>query len=267
MVKLLALDIDGTLTDNNGIINDKALAAVRAAREQGLVVALISARPPQGIEEVARRLGGAVERVAYFGALIQDAQGQEVQRLLLDSEIARQIARFGDSRGFSVMINIDDTEYQSQQQQRHSAAPRVAVGQAESALQASRPPVLISFEGAEPAAAFDAYCAAELAGAVGLYRHFTPDGSYISTLAVHPEADKGTALAAVCRRLAIDPADVLAIGDSESDSKMFHVAGLGVAVANAPADVHAAADHVAPLAHGEGVLWVLQQFVTPAAGA
>ncbi|NJK64172.1 MAG: HAD hydrolase family protein [Synechococcaceae cyanobacterium SM2_3_1] len=57
---------------------------------------------------------------------------------------------------------------------------------------------------------------------------------------------------------------VLAVGDSESDSHMFAVAGRGVALANAPAAVHARAHTVAPLAHGAGVIWALQQFVLDA---
>jgi hypothetical protein len=118
--------------------------------------------------------------------------------------------------------------------------------------------MLMSFEGHEPASACDAYCTEHYPDAVAMYRHFTPDGDYISTLVVHPAAQKGEALTTVCRALDVDMRDALAIGDSESDTTMFRVVGTSVAVANASPDVRAAATHVAPCENGDGVSWALR---------
>jgi hypothetical protein len=259
MPNLIALDIDGTLTSLNGQVNQHALAATRQAQQQGAHVVLISARPPQGVARIADILDTDVYRVSYFGALIQDEQGSEQQRLRLDIAIARDIARFADSHGYSVTITLDDTEYHTQHQQRPATTPVISAGSAVSVLEACTPPVLISFEGHQEAAAFDAYCTRHYAEAVAMYRHFTPDGAYISTLVVHPNAQKGRALATVCRMLHVDPRDAIAIGDSESDITMFQVAGTSVAVANATPDVRTAATTVAPFENGEGVVWALRQ--------
>jgi hydroxymethylpyrimidine pyrophosphatase-like HAD family hydrolase len=68
---------------------------------------------------------------------------------------------------------------------------------------------------------------------------------------------KGGALAELCGRLEIGPADVVAFGDMPNDLPMLRWAGTSYAVANAHPDVIAAASHRAPANHDDGVAVVL----------
>jgi hydroxymethylpyrimidine pyrophosphatase-like HAD family hydrolase len=74
----------------------------------------------------------------------------------------------------------------------------------------------------------------------------------------HPAADKGRALARVCAHLGVPPEQTLAIGDAESDTAMFAVAGLAVAMGNATDAVKARATVVAPSNDADGVAWALR---------
>ncbi len=68
---------------------------------------------------------------------------------------------------------------------------------------------------------------------------------------------KGKALKYLCRCLAMEPEQVMAIGDSENDMEMLAWAGMGVAMGNAGAAVKEAADFVTKTNDEEGVAWAL----------
>jgi len=65
----------------------------------------------------------------------------------------------------------------------------------------------------------------------------------------------------VCRELGVDPAEAMAIGDSEADVAMFQVAGQGIAMGNAPDEVREAARDVAPQNDDDGVAWAIRKYV------
>ncbi|MFW6448217.1 MAG: HAD-IIB family hydrolase [Halobacteriota archaeon] len=75
-----------------------------------------------------------------------------------------------------------------------------------------------------------------------------------------PAVSKGAALERACELLDVALDDVLAIGDSENDVATFERAGQAVAVANADAAARAAADEVLEAGFGEGTLALLERY-------
>jgi len=73
--------------------------------------------------------------------------------------------------------------------------------------------------------------------------------------------NKGEALKILAAYLAIPLERILAIGDSHNDISMFKIAGMAVAMGNAPREVKAATDLVAPSNDEDGVAWVLREMV------
>lgn len=71
---------------------------------------------------------------------------------------------------------------------------------------------------------------------------------------------KASALATVCERLGVEPADVLAVGDGRNDLEMLEWAGVGVAMGHAPAEVQDAADLVAERFEDDGCARVLERW-------
>lgn len=263
MIKLVAIDIDNTITQSDGTITETTLESIRNAYGQGIKIALVSARPPQGINSIAMLLGIDVYRVAYLGAVIQMPDLHEIQRLTIQMGVARDIARFADTHGLSITLNIGDVEYQTQNAIRPSMAPRVTLDLAERALEKGLPPVIIATTEYEPSILIYNYCLKNHPKAVYVVRHVNSGGSYISTLVVHPEAEKGKSLLKLCRTLSIPPDEVMAIGDSESDVTMFKVSGFSVAVNNSDANVAKTARLVAPFSYGEGVKWAIDTIALP----
>jgi hydroxymethylpyrimidine pyrophosphatase-like HAD family hydrolase len=77
----------------------------------------------------------------------------------------------------------------------------------------------------------------------------------------HPDAEKAHALGVVLRELGVPPEQAIAMGDSESDIGMFRLAGLGIAMRNAPDEVQREALHVAPSNDEDGVAWAIRKFL------
>ena len=55
--KVLALDLDGTLTNSEKVVTPRTAAALREAAEQGVRIVLASGRPTAGIRPLAKELG------------------------------------------------------------------------------------------------------------------------------------------------------------------------------------------------------------------
>jgi len=87
------------------------------------------------------------------------------------------------------------------------------------------------------------------------------NGTFTATYEPQGGATKASALEIVCRELDVPLADVMAMGDSESDLEMLRLAGLGIAVDNSPDEVKRAALHIAPANDADGVAWAIERFV------
>ena len=75
------------------------------------------------------------------------------------------------------------------------------------------------------------------------------------------DAQKGRALRELCANLGIDPACAMAFGDGLNDVSMLRDAGVGVAMGNAPDEVKAEANLVAPTNDEDGVAQIVEQYV------
>jgi HAD superfamily hydrolase (TIGR01484 family) len=261
MIKLVGMDIDNTLTSPDGIVDSNVIGTIQKLYATGIHIALASARPLQGIDAIANLLGIKAHQIANLGAIIRTATAYELQRLTIDLDIARDIARFADENQISVTLNINDIEYHSQNKVRPSMTPQVSIGQAIQALEEGVPPVIIAVPEPISAVRLYEYCLSRYSEELHLNRHVNSNGSYISTLITNSKAQKGLSLLNLCRFLSIPQSETLAVGDSESDISMLGVAGISVAVSNADLIVRNASKYTAPLPYGSGVNWAIENFV------
>jgi len=257
MKKLIALDIDDTLTNQTGKISLENIQAVRTCQEKGHIIALVSARPPQGVEIVAQELGGEIYRISYIGALIQSSNQEEILRLTLPFAVAKDIAKFADENRYSLTLTINDKEFHSQNKIRKSMTKSESVDSAGITIDNWGAPIIIGVHDPISAVAIFDYCLQEHANSINMPRHLNQNGIIASLLIVDSQAQKGKALLSLCQKLSVQPENVVAIGDSESDISMFQIAGQSVAVANASPIVKEAASLVAPFDSNIGVAWAL----------
>lgn len=82
----------------------------------------------------------------------------------------------------------------------------------------------------------------------------------------NPNADKGMALKWLGEKLGIKREEIMAIGDSGNDRSMIEYAGVGVAMGNSPDDIKSIADYVVPSNNDEGAAWALEELIIKANG-
>ena len=262
MIRLIALDLDGTLLNSALKVSERNGEAVRHALESGLKVVLATTRWYLLAKRTADRLGIHTPLVCNNGAMIKRPDdGSELLHLRLDQELAHEVAALADERGWETFTAIEDATFMRPRPgviaEKLPAGLRLAERHADEIARGQPTSVLIFGEEAVTEIEKRFLPAEQGRANFSLNRpHKFPH--YV--VLTHPEADKGSALEMVCRELDVPMTEVMAMGDSESDLGMIEQTGLGIAMNNAPDEVKRAALHIAPANDADGVAWAIEKF-------
>jgi Cof subfamily protein (haloacid dehalogenase superfamily) len=244
-VRLIALDIDGTLLDSRWNMPEANRAAIAEAARRGIEVALVTGRRYDFAMPVARMLDAPVTMIVNNGALVRTSDGTTHLRYLLPAETARRVLlltepwRDGAALIFDrhsekqVMLEVLDPA--DTLRYGYYARNREFIGLAqplESCL--TEDPIQVMFSG--PVREMqrveellrDAPFAAEYTLATTVYE--SKDFAMIDVL--NPISTKGLALAEWAALRGIAPSEVLAIGDNHNDLEMLTYAGIPVVMSN-----------------------------------
>ena len=264
--RLLALDVDGTLVHDIDEVHfsprlRKAVAEVVA---NNVYVTVATGRMFRSALKIATDLGFNAPLVCYNGALVQPMEGADpLFHLPVPTHLAKEIIAFTRERGLHLNAYVDDklvTERHTPQAEFSSKVLKVPF-ELEPELDRlieRRPTTKLVIITADPAEAGP--LAAELSGLFDGKLTITRSlPTYVEI--VHPHVSKWRSIELLCDHLKVSIDQVIAVGDSYNDVEMLTSAGLGVAMGNAPADVKALADHVAPGVLEDGVAAVIERFL------
>ncbi len=264
-IRAIALDLDGTLV-KTGVLEIAAAdrEAIREAVRSGVRVLIASARTPHQIRQFQAELGLDGPAIGNTGALVELAEGVELLHRKIESGCAHRILSAlveaglypNVVRGNEIVRRRRPDEPLGRETTRvafceytaenvDDLSPWIDGGVTQIGVFGRQIEAALEVLASEPVCTLRFFDAETLSGAVF----------------VHAQASKGDALTAVLRHLAIDPADTLAIGDSEADLPMFQVAGHSVAVANATPSVRVAVEWVAPAQWEGGVAAAIRRFL------
>ena len=262
MIRLVAIDVDGTLLTSGHEITRGTAAAIERVRDAGVEIVLTTSRPPRALWPILEALGLTHPGVfvASQGALVgsYSAEGElrVLERQPMPVGLAQQVALAGDAAGMSVswfaaerwlVPRLDDLI--REESAIVGCAPEVAD------LSAER-------EGPDKILLLASPAGRDIAEAVAIPEGLVALASTPTHLEVTREdVDKGGALRRLCATWGIAPGDVVAIGDGRNDLGMLAFAGVAVAPANAHPEVLAAADLVTSSNDEDGVAQVLAQLV------
>jgi hypothetical protein len=260
--RLIALDLDGTLLNSALRLSDTNAGALTRAIEAGVRVVFATARWFALAKRTADRLGVETPLICSNGALVKrPAGGAELLHLYLDEQLAREAVTLGDDSGWEMFTAIGDSTYM---QMRPGIIPEKLPGGLKIADRQSDhlhegPPTAVLIYGEEAVAEIGRRFLPQFRDRARFSFNRPAGVPYV--VLTHPEAEKGSALQMVCRELDVSPTEALAMGDSESDLGMLQLAGLGIAMGNAPDEVKRAALHIAPTNDDDGVAWAIDRFV------
>jgi Cof subfamily protein (haloacid dehalogenase superfamily) len=256
-VRLAAIDLDGTLLRSDGTISQRSRDAIRAVREAGVLVVIVTARGPASVSELAKDAGIVGSAICSNGGLIVDlASGAVLRERLLETETAIRLVHGLRERLPGIVFAVEHEAFAHEPGfaawgWEPPAGTRVA-----NALELLEDPATkLILRHADHEVEAVAAVARELAG--NALTVVQSGGEAVEVTAVG--VNKAAGLAEVAAEHGIDAADVIAFGDYPNDVPMLAWAGRGVAVANAHAEVLAVADEVTASNDDDGVALVLER--------
>ena len=267
-IRLIALDLDGTLLDGGKGVPAENRAALQAAVEGGATVVLASGRMTPSIAPYADVLGIDVMILGYNGARVVGtaAEGRPVLvDVPLPSSCADEVIDYHEANGVQLNYYLDDMLYSRDDDSMRPMA-ELYVGRTRSPI--TYVESLQRFKGNDPTKLI---LMAEEPERNRLHDEFLPtldgrakliktDPEYLEFLNV--DIDKGVALNMLCDTLGIPIEESMACGDGDNDAEMIAAAGVGVAMANASEKSLAAADYVTTHDHNAaGVAEAVHKFV------
>ena len=243
MIRLIAIDVDGTLLDTRGQMPQDNIDAIHDAVRAGIHIALVTGRSYPFARPIADPLPASITLIVSNGAVERDMAGSRVARRLLDRQTARAV--LDSTRPFresAALVFDRDADRQVMFETMDWAHPgrKAYWARNQSLIAKSVPledalvedPIQVMFNGGVEAMR-SLYCTlhAEANGfAVSLTEYVHRDFSLIDVTA--PTATKGRALAWRAAQLGLSREEVMAVGDNFNDLEMLEFAGLPVVMAN-----------------------------------
>lgn len=268
--KLVAIDLDGTLLDDQKKISPENIAAIQKLQEAGVVVVLASGRAFQGIKKYQPQLDVQGLAISYNGAMVSDIQTGEIfSQDLMESKDAKALVAHGldwettmclwsKHQLYTNVYNDRVAEYET-----FSNVPAIVLGKPADFDHIMDQGLSKIFWYDDPDRIED--FEETLLGARGLWPQTTicKSGTHFLEF-FHQDTSKGLALAQIGKRLDIPAEAMISFGDAANDLSMLTYAGLGVAMGNASPEVKEAADFITLTNEENGVAYALEQFILQA---
>ncbi len=263
MIRLLALDLDGTLIGDDLVISPRVRRAITAAWECGVAVTLATGRMFDATLTFARDLGITAPLICYQGGLIQAPDSDApLYRATMEPALVREVLEWQARRGWHVVLYADEDVFVGGQQYPETFY-RTLLGERLVWLD-DLLPVLEQHEPvkfivvAEPPEADRVEAE--------LRRRFEGRMEVVRSHAMFVEGNplgvsKGDALRRLAAHLDVPRAQVMAVGDQGNDADMIAWAGVGVAMGNGSPAAKAIADWVAPPLAEDGAAVAIERFV------
>ena len=266
-IKVLALDLDGTLTNSKKEITPRTRAALDAAMAQGVTVVLASGRPTAGVSPLARELeldkkGGCI--LSYNGGVIIDCKtGETLYQKLLPADIVPELCAFAAEQDVAIVTYNDegivterpDDEW-AQREGFTNKLPMIKVPDLAKYVDYPVCKMLITLDPARR----DEVCEAakkQFEGRIDLY----PSSPFFIE-AVPIGVAKDASLGAMLERMNLTTENLMACGDGLNDCSMISYAGIGVAMQNAEQPVKDVANYVTQADNNnDGVAEAVEKFI------
>ncbi len=266
MYKLLALDLDGTLTNSQKEITPHTQDVLARVQQKGIRIVLASGRPLEGILPLARQLSldhYAGYIMAFNGGLIIDCQtGKHLCETYLSPSFYPRIYEKCHREGFAILTYLDghiasediENKYVCQNAMRNRM-PLLRLDNMLGQITFPEPKWLVVGD-AERLSQLEEELHLMFQEELSIYRS-EPYFLEILPLGI----DKANGLRFIAETLGIQSDEIMAFGDSYNDKRMLQYAGLGIAMEDAEPEVKAIADYITLSNDKDGVAYAIERFL------
>lgn len=284
MIKLLALDLDGTTLNSEGKVPDVNREAIAAAEAAGVLVTIATGRRFRDARPVGLDLGLNAPMITHNGALLKFAEsGNTVDYSLLSEATSLEIVRVGKRLGGDALVSADPhgsgtllydrISERNRPLMKYIAWSRTLHGDEEDLSIVHVPRLEDVIQGHDVVhISFSGGCSAMSELERDLNEEF---GSAITILAtiyeqldftlldiLPPDASKGHGVARLAELNGLQPANIMAIGDNYNDLHMLEFAGTPVVMGNADPKLHLQGEFYTTLTNDEGgVAAAIERFI------
>jgi Cof subfamily protein (haloacid dehalogenase superfamily) len=268
--KLVVLDVDGTLLNEDKKITTRTKTALLKIQQLGVHIVLASGRPTYGVTPLAKELaldknGGYI--LSYNGGQIINMQTNE---LLFEKRVNPEMLPYLEQKArkneFPIFTYHQDTILTT-----HPENERVlkeaelngmqvkGVSEFANAVDFRPCKCMLVSEDGDALTLLETHWKRRLAGSLDVFRS---EDYFLEIVPQH--IDKANTLSWLMEKLGIEAKDVIAIGDGVCDVTMIQLAGLGVAMGNAQDSVKACADYITDSNEEDGVAAVVEKYILSA---
>ena len=272
-MRLIALDIDGTLLDSQWKLPEANRTAIAEATRRGIEVALVTGRRYDFAMPIARKIDAPLTMIVSNGALIRTHDGETHLRHLLPRETAARVLEitkpwrdgagvvFDRPQGNQVILEVLETD--DPIRSAYYARNREFIAQAvplESCLTEDPLQVMFSEKVAPMRDAEAVLRVARTTDNFGIASTVYESRDFAMIDVIHPHCSKGSSLKewATLRGLARE--EVMAIGDNHNDMEMLSFAGIPVVMGNCVAELRNFGWHETCSNDQNGVAAAIEQF-------
>lgn len=256
MIKLLALDLDGTLLDSRGQISEQNKRAIRLAEQRGVLVTIATGRRFRDARPVALQAEFNAPIITHNGALTKFAESLETVAVsILPHKTLHEILRVGREFGADAMMSCDphgkgilfyDTvheenlplqNYINWSRHLHGDEAEEAIHHVNNleAVVDDHETVHVSFSGTcRPMSELTEVLRSELNTSANVLATVYPHLDFTLIDILPADASKGAAVEKYAQMNDFDVAEVMVIGDNLNDLEMLEYAGTAVVMGNAP---------------------------------
>lgn len=275
-IKLVALDLDGTLFDNSSRISKRNLTAIRSITDKGIHVVISTGRPFEGIpfdqikgtgiNYAITANGSGIYEISTGKCLYENAMDEELVTPILNFLLTRDIHMdaFIGGKGYTPVQCVETAQKLTVPSsiKNYIITTRTRLDNIlqfihENQLKVQK--MTLNFYPAADGTLIDRETVRKFL--VSNPSITTVCGGYNNLEFTRADTNKGVGLRKLAEILGVNPDATMAIGDTENDLAIIEAAGIGVAMGNATDAVKARADYVTTTNTKDGVAAAIEHFI------
>lgn len=262
MIKMLVVDIDGTIMSEKRGISENLKKHVSALIKNDIKVVIATGRMHCSAMHIAKELGTDSPIISYQGGLIKDTNHNTILVKHCDENLAREIIEYLRKENFHINIYINDNlivEDESEYIKDYAKGKFID-------YEIVKTLDNVSFEGLNKILAID-HDTQRIEKLVEALSKEYKEQLYIVKSTPHfceisnPEATKGNGIRFLANQWNIKQDEIMAIGDQDNDIEMLLAAGVRVAMGNATENLKKVANFITKSVDEDGVIHAIKEFI------
>jgi Cof subfamily protein (haloacid dehalogenase superfamily) len=262
-VSILLADVDGTLVTEQKVLTERAVAAVRALKAKGIRFAITSGRPPRGMAMLLAPLAIDTPVAGFNGGVLVNPDMSVIQAKTLPADVARQAIKLIGDHGMDAWLYTADDWFIHNPDAPHVARETWTVKFDAKVVKEFSDEALahaVKIVGISDDRDLVAKAEKDAQQAFGDRVSAARSQPYYLDI-THPQANKGTVVETLSKRLNIPPEEFATFGDMPNDVLMFRKSGFSIAMGQASDEVKSQASATTASYNDEGFAKAVERYL------